>query len=598
MPAKKTATRAKARRPAPARKTNARPAARRSAGAKQTGAKQAKARRSRTALKTTARRRPPRHAPARHRPTAAASQEMKITYATLSAVSDTQHARFDAAAEAVRANLERRFPMLIANQERWADEQFPDASPIDTRMLLGYFQKGTRQDARDALAAARGAFGDWGRRRWQERVRLLRRAAELISERIHAISAVVALEIGKNRMEAWGDVQETADLISYYCDQVEANDGYRKPMTTEDPRDPGRNTSVLKPYGVWVVISPFNFPFALAGGPAGGALVAGNTVVFKPASDTPYSGYLLAEAFRDAGLPDGVFNFVTGPGSTVGDELVGNPDVNGITFTGSYDVGMRIYRDFASGRWPRPCIAEMGGKNPAIVARSANLELAATGIMRSAFGLQGQKCSACSRVYVDRAVQGEFTELLAEKTRQIAIGDPSRRENWFGPVANRSAYESYAHYVSRLGEDGRFLTGGRQLTEGELAHGYFCAPTVVADLPLDHPLWKEEMFLPITTVAPFDSLDEAMRLANGVDYGLTAGFYSGDDDEVRWFFDNIQAGVTYVNRRPGATTGAWPGYQPFGGWKGSGSSGKSGGSLYYVPQYLHEQSQTWIHNPV
>jgi 1-pyrroline-5-carboxylate dehydrogenase len=266
--------------------------------------------------------------------------------------------------------------------------------------------------------------------------------------------------------------------------------------------------------------------------------------------------------------------------------------VDGITFTGSYDIGMHIYKTFATGRHPRPCIAEMGGKNPAIVTAKADLDVAAQGIMRSAFGLQGQKCSACSRVYVDQAVKDKFVDKLVNLTNKIAIGDPTQRENWLGPVANRSAYHDYANYSEELSQGGEILTGGKHLQEGELGQGYFCAPTL-AYLPTDHRLWKVEMFLPITTVAGYDDLDHAMRMANDVDYGLTAGFY-GSKKELQWFFDHIEAGVTYANRPQGATTGAWPGFQPFGGWKGSGSTGKAGGSIYYVPQYMHEQSQTII----
>jgi 1-pyrroline-5-carboxylate dehydrogenase len=326
---------------------------------------------------------------------------------------------------------------------------------------------------------------------------------------------------------------------------------------------------VLRPYGVWVVISPFNFPVALAGGPAGAALVAGNTVVFKPASDTPWTGYFLARCFLDAGLPEGVFNFVTGPGSSCGQQLISSDDVDGITFTGSYDVGMRIIRTFAAGgRWPRPCIAEMGGKNPVIVSRNADLDSAALGCMRSAFGLQGQKCSAASRVFVEKPAYAAFVERFLALVRAITVGDPTVREHWMGPVINAGAAKEYDGFCDELRRGGgRILAGGRRLTEGALAQGLFCAPTV-AEAPEAHRLWTHEMFLPVALVAPVDSLDEAMRRANDVAYGLTAGFY-GTKKEAEWFFEHIEAGVCYANRPQGATTGAWPGHQPFGGWKGS-----------------------------
>ncbi|HEY4721617.1 MAG TPA: aldehyde dehydrogenase family protein, partial [Anaerolineae bacterium] len=517
----------------------------------------------------------------------------KLTYATMFNPPEVLHKSFDKAVVKFRAEMGKDIPMFINGQDRFIEAKFEDRSPINTDWLLGTFQKGGVQEGQAALAAARAAAPKWANMKWKDRVKILRKAAAQIEKRLYEIGAIVAMEIGKNRMEALGDVQETADLIAYYCDQMKANDGYIKQMG----KDPlvgynATNYSVLKPYGVWVVISPFNFPFALAGGPCGAALVAGNTVVFKPASDTPYAGRLLAECFRDAGVPDGVFNYVTGGGSTIGQELIANPIVDGITFTGSYDVGMHIYKTFATGKYPRPCIAEMGGKNPAIVSRKADLDIATQGILRSAFGLQGQKCSACSRIYVDNAVKDKFVQKLVDLTNHLKIGDPTLRENFLGPVANKSSYHDYANFSEELSQGGAILTGGKQLIEGEFSKGYFCAPTLV-DLPTDHRLWKIEMFLPITTIAGYDDIQEAMKLANDADYGLTAGFYGGKK-EAQWFFDNIEAGVTYTNRPQGATTGAWPGFQPFGGWKGSGSTGKAGGSIYYVPQYLHEQSQTRI----
>ncbi len=524
-----------------------------------------------------------------------ASDKFKITYATLGIPRPELHDQFDKALASVKAELGKTHPMLIGGQAVSSEETFDDSSPINRDWVLGRFQTGTAQHARAALAAARGAFSIWSRVGWKERVRLVRRVAGLIEKRIFQLSALLSLEVGKNRLEALGDVQEAADLIYFYCDQMEANGGFVKAMSKESPKH--SNISVLRPYGVWAVISPFNFPFALAGGPAGAALLAGNTVVFKPATDAPYAGYELARCFLDAGLPAGAFNFVTGPGGTLGQELISNPEVDGITFTGSYAVGMHIYCTFtgcAAGRYPRPCIVEMGGKNPAIISRKADLDIAAMGVMRSAFGLQGQKCSACSRILVERPVKEAFVSRLLALTAAIRVGDPSQRDVWLGPVINQKAYNDYMRYCDELSHAGKILIGGRYLTDGELAKGYFCAPTIVDELPLDHPLWQEEMFLPITTIAAVDSLEEALQHANAVNYGLTAGFYSSDPAEIEWFFENIQAGVTYVNRQAGATTGAWPGYQPFGGWKGSGSTGKAGGGPYYLQQYMHEQSRTVI----
>jgi 1-pyrroline-5-carboxylate dehydrogenase len=517
----------------------------------------------------------------------------KLTYSTMFDPPAEMHRRFEQSLAKARSSLGREHAMLIGGGEYSSKDKFEVRSPIDRDWLLGVFQQGGAAGVDAAVAAARAAYPGWAATPWQERARLLRRAARLIEERVYDIGAALALEVGKNRMESLGEVQETADLIAWYCAQMEANQGYDRIL----PQDPlsayvSRNRSVLKPYGVWAVIAPFNFPFALAGGPIGAALVAGNSVVFKVASDTAWSGRLLAEVFRDAGLPDGVCNYVTGGGATAGESLIGHKDVAGVTFTGSYEVGMHIYRSFAQSAWPRPCIAEMGGKNAAIVSRHADLDRAATGIVRSAFGLSGQKCSACSRVYVERPVAAALTARLTALTGALAIGDPTDKRNWMGPVINASARARYQKCVDNLGSHGQVLTGGRQLVEGELARGYFCAPTV-ATAALDYRLWREEKFVPIVLVGEVESVNAAIAHANASEYGLTAGFY-GDTDEIEGFLAAIEAGVTYVNRPQGATTGAWPGYQPFGGWKASGTTGKAIGSFYYVQQYMREQSQTVV----
>jgi 1-pyrroline-5-carboxylate dehydrogenase len=516
------------------------------------------------------------------------AEKFKITYATLSSPDPELDRMFDEAVQRARATMGETFPMFINGEERHAAESFAKISPVDRDLVMANFQKGTRQDALDAIGAAKAAFPGWRKTPWQERVAILRGAADLISERLFDMAAVLSLEVGKNRLEALGDVEESADLIRFCCDQMHANSGFTFSMKSESERH--HNQSVLKPYGVWAVISPFNFPCALAGGPTGGALVAGNTVVFKPATDTPYTGWLLATCFRDAGVPKGVFNFVTGSGRTVGQTIIDSDDIDGITFTGSYQVGMHIIRSFSQGQIPRPVIAEMGGKNPTIVSQSADLDKAATGVMRSAFGLQGQKCSACSRVYVHKDVKDEFEQKLLELTKQINVGDPTKKENWMGPVINENSFNDYQEFVADLRENGNILYGGKVLD----LNGYYVLPTIVDDLPKDHRLWKHEMFLPIVTIAEFEDLDEAMERANDAEYGLTAGFYSENKEEIEWFLDSMQAGVLYVNREAGSTTGAWPGYQAFGGWKASGSTGKAAGSQYYVQQYMHEQSQTII----
>ena len=522
----------------------------------------------------------------------AARPRVKITYATLRADNEELHAAFEEAVSRVQAELGSHHRNYVDGEWREGSGRHELHSPIDRELLVGTFAVGSAQDVEDAVRAARRAQPAWAATPWRERLALLRRAAELISERLMDYSAAMSFEVGKNRIEALGEVEESADLIRYYGQTAQDNDFYDRPM--DNLGDASVHTrSILRPHGVFAVISPFNFPLALSAGPSAAALMAGNTVVFKPASAGAMSGVVLAEAYRDAGLPDGVFNMVMGPGDTVGQELQDNPGIDGIVFTGSYEVGMELYRTFSL-RYPRPTIVEMGGKNPAIVMGSADLEEAAEGIMRSAFGFGGQKCSANSRVYVERPVHDELVRLLVEKTEPITVGNPLPRETWLGPVIDERAVERHQKAVAEARRDGTVFTGGEPLTDGDLARGTYVEPTVVGGLPADHRLFRDELFAPLTAVHAVDSLDEALQLANDSVYGLTAGVYSEDPAEVQQFLDRIEAGVLYVNRRAGATTGAWPGVQAFGGWKGSGSTGKAGLSMYYVAQFLREQSHTVV----
>ena len=517
----------------------------------------------------------------------------KITYATLRADNEEFHALYEAALAKTRAGLGGQHGSFVAGSWREGSAgTFEVRSPIDREILVGTFARGTREEVRAAIAAARTAQPGWAATSWRDRLAIVRRAADLISERQMEHAAGMAIEVGKTRLEALGEVEETADLLRYYADVMEQNEGYDHPMGNLG--DASVHTrSILRPYGVFAVISPFNFPMALAGGPVSAALMAGNAVVLKPSSTAPLSSVALVRAFADAGLPAGCLNLVTGPGETAGQELQANPGINGLAFTGSREVGFRLFRTFATA-YPRPCIVEMGGKNPAIVSRRADLEEAAEGIVRSAFGFGGQKCSANSRVYVERPVHDELVRLMVEKTEQLAIGDPLLRETFMGPVIDERAVARYGEAIAEARRDGRVLAGGERLTGRGLGRGTYVEPAIVGGLPADHRLLSDELFLPFTAVHAVDSLDEAIRLANENLYGLTAGVYSEDPAEVQRFLDTIEAGVLYVNRRAGATTGAWPAVQPFGGWKGSGSTGKAGLGMYYVAQFMREQSHTLV----
>jgi len=518
----------------------------------------------------------------------------QLTYSTMFDPPPEMHERFDAALREVQGQLGGQHELHINGEEVQTAKYREQRSPIDRDWVLGAFAQATSADVDRAMQAAKDAFAGWRATPPPERIRLLRKVVQLIEARVYRIGAALALEVGKNRMEALGETQETADFFTAYCDDFEKQAGFDRVL----PNDPlpgvvSRNRSVMKPHGVWVVITPFNFPFALAGGPVAAALVTGNTVVLKGASDTPWAGRLLADCMRDAGLPPGVFNYLSGPGAEIGDALVQHKYTAGVTFTGSYDVGMRIMKTLANGRYPKPCIVEMGGKNPCIVTANADLDRAAAGIVRSAYGMGGQKCSALSRLYVDDTIVNALVDKIHTLVAALGVGDPTRVENWLGPVINESARRRYLNCVQQLrGAGARIWLGGSALTGEAHARGFYVAPTLAEPGP-DHPLWREEMFLPIVLLQRVKDFETALQRANDSDLGLTAGVY-GSPAEVAQFLDRIEAGVTYANRPQGATTGAWPGYQPFGGWKGSGNTGKAIASFYYLAQYLREQSQTVV----
>lgn len=517
----------------------------------------------------------------------------KITYSTMSADNEELQSAFDVALEHVRGQLMgAEVPMYIDGERVFADEKTKAYSPTDTRIHVCTAQKGNTDHARHAVAAARAAFPAWSATPWQQRVAMIRDVAERMSDNNYELASIMVMEVGKSRLEALGEVEETADLLRYYADAMEKNGGYVRGLGKLSDHE--RNQSVLKPFGVWAVISPFNFPMALAGAPIAAALITGNTVVFKGASTTQYTGWKTAEMYIEAGFPPGVFNYVSGPGRTVGQELLDNPDIDGWTFTGSYEVGMQVARNAVSGRYPRPAIIEMGGKNPTVVSDKADLDKAVSGVARSAFGLDGQKCSACSRAYVHEAIYDRFVEELVQTTAALKVANPTERTAFMGTVIDKAAYADYQTYVAKARADGKVLYGGKTIVEGDYAHGYYVQPTIITGLAEDHELVKNELFLPILFVTPVKSVDEGLRRANDTAYGLTAGFFSEDESEQQKFFDTIQAGTVYANRASGATTGAWPGVQAFGGWKGSGSSGKGVGGYYTLPLYMHEQSQTVI----
>ena len=512
----------------------------------------------------------------------------RVTYSNIGSDFAPLHDMLDTAIPAFKKSLGKSRPNVIANEPDRDGESYLAHSPIDKRVVLGEFVEASVDAIERATIAARAAFRTWSGTPWKTRVEALRRAAEMLERRKYDLGIACLIEVGKSRLEAIGEAEEAHDLIAYYCDEMERNDGFQRDMTRAFPNESTR--VVLRPIGVFGVIAPFNFPLALSANMISAALLGGNTVIYKPSPRAGLTGSLLAEAFLAAGLPAGAFNLVCG--ETAGALIVDHPEIDGIAFTGSHAVGMEIFRKFSRGRYARPVIVEMGGKNPAYVSAKADLDAAAEGVMRSAFGLQGQKCSACSVVYVERAVHQDFLHRLRDRTAGIKIGNPEQRDIYMGPLIDADACRRYADAVARGHKDGKIVHGGKRLTGGAFDYGHYVEPTIVAGLPDGHPLARDELFLPFLVVLPCPSLAEGIARGNQVLYGLTAGVYTQDPKELELFFDTAEAGVLYANRRSGATTGAWPGIQSFCGWKGSGVSNKGGLGPFYLPQFMREQSRT------
>ena len=522
-----------------------------------------------------------------------ASQGNKITYVTLFA-DESIHPKYDSAVKSLSKNLGKHYRMQIDGEEVGSKEgEFSVRSPIDTAIVVGHFPLGARKHAKAAIAAANRAFPSWSRTSWKERVRILRKAAELMDGRKFDIAAAITFEVGKNRTEALAEAWESMDAIKEFAKSMDENDGYIKKMGQGGPGEHG--TMVMKPYGVWPVISPFNFPFMLANGMASGALITGNTVVLKPTSAAALTGLMLYRVYRDAGVPAGAVNFVTGPGANFEKEFTRNPKVGGLAFTGSMVVGMRLYHEFERAQpYIKPVVMELGSKNPAIITAKADLNKAVEGVTRAAYGYCGQKCSAASRVYVQRSVKKEFLMLLRDRLKRITVMDPRAKDAFMGPLINESAVRTFEDAVKSAEKKGKIFYGGHVLRNGKYAKGYYVEPTVATDLPSGHRLFRDELFVPFLAVDDFRTLDEALEKANETEYGLTAGIFSEDKKEVQRFMDEIQFGVVYANRKGGATTGAWPGAQTFVGWKASGATGKGVGSPNYLLTFLREQSQTVV----
>lgn len=506
----------------------------------------------------------------------------RVTYSNIGVDFSPVHEHLDA----IMPDFERR----MLGQE-WATpfatgEKQDIASPIDAKIFLGNFPVSTASDIEAAIASARKGAKVWNKASLEERLAFGARWREAIAESKYDLGLAALYEVGKSRIESIGEAEECVDMIDYYASELKANNGFVRPMNELVEGETA--TSYMKPYGVFAVIAPFNFPLALSIGMVSGALLTGNAVVYKPSPNCALTGLLIAETLVKAGLPEGVFNIVLGDGE-VGRLLATNYGIDGVAFTGSHKTGMSIFRHMAAQPHMKPVIAEMGGKNPAYVTRKADLDRAVQGVARSAFGLQGQKCSACSVVYVDEKVKAEFIDKLVAFTQNLVVGDPRKKETFMGPVYGDATVARFKQALSEVEGQGRVHFGGAALGQG-FADNYVL-PTIVE---LDAPgrLTREELFMPFVVVRGFDSLDAAIAEGNDIPYGLSAGIFTNDRAELNQFLETAEAGVLYANRASGATTGAWPGAQPFCGWKGTGVSGKGGLGSWFLPQYLREQSQT------
>ncbi len=501
--------------------------------------------------------------------------------------------QFEAAVERLRKNLGKTYPLVIDGKDVKGKGTFATKSPA-ADLIVGNWAAGGVEHARKAIAAAKAGFTTWSATPWQQRVEVLERAADLFTKHFYDLCAVMSIEAGKTRYEASIDVDEGIDFLRYYALTMREMDGFGVTMGKPFPNE--TCLSIRKPWGVFAVVCPFNFPVAITAGMTAAALVTGNTAILKPSGKGCLSGWWVFDLFRQAGAPVTALHFLTGGDHAVSSELLTSPDVDGLVFTGSKRIGMMAWQKAAEHGRPKPIIAEMGGKNSIIVSDKANLDNAVQGVFKSSFGFSGQKCSACSRVYVHKKVAKEFTARLVKLTAAARVGLPWQKESYMGPVIEPGKLKLVEELAAQIkGDGGKVLSGGAAVArdpEGTPLKGNYMRPTIVGGVPASHRVFNEEFFMPFVAVCEVGSFAEAIRCANDVEYGLTAGCFTEDEGEKKQFFDTIQSGVTYMNRAAGGCTAAVVNGQSFVGWKNSGSTGNGAGGRYYLLQFTREQSQT------
>lgn len=489
---------------------------------------------------------------------------------------------FLAALKKVESELGRDYPLVIGGERVMTEDKITSINPANKAEVIGRVAKATKELAERAMKTADEAFRTWSRTSPEARADILFRAAAIVRRRKHEFSAWLVKEAGKPWREADADTAEAIDFMEYYGRQMlKLKDGI--PVESR----PGEtNRFFYIPLGVGVVISPWNFPFAIMAGTTVASLVTGNTVLLKPASATPVVAYKFVEVLEEAGLPAGVLNYIPGSGAEVGDYLVDHPRTRFISFTGSRDVGIRIYERAAKVHpgqiWLKRVIAEMGGKDGIIVDKEADLELAAQSIVASAFGYSGQKCSACSRAIIVEDVYDQVLNRVVELTKQLNVGDPAEQATFMGPVIDQNAYNKIMEYIEIGKQEGRLMTGG----EGDDAKGFFIQPTVFADVDPNARIMQEEIFGPVVAFAKARDFDHALEIANNTEYGLTGAVISRNRANLEKARHEFHVGNLYFNR---GCTGAIVGYQPFGGFNMSGTDSKAGGPDYLI---LHMQAKT------
>lgn len=474
----------------------------------------------------------------------------------------------------VKKQLGRSYPLIIGGKEVVTERTFNSYSPSNTDELIATFSKGDVDLANNAVDEALKAFETWRFVEPAERAALLFRAAEITRRRKLEINAWMILEAGKNYGEADADTAEAIDFMEFYAREM-LRYAEKQPIT---PIPGEANEMVYIPLGVGVIIPPWNFPFAILAGMSSAAIVCGNTIVLKPSSDTPMMGRLFYEIMQEAGVPDGVLNFLPGSGGEVGDTLVAHPKVRFISFTGSMEVGIHIYELAAKVQpgqiWLKRVVAEMGGKDSIVIDADCNLDDAADGIVAAAFGYQGQKCSACSRAIIDEKVYDSLVEKIKERVDKIQIG-PAEDNFRMGPVASASAERGILKYIEIGKTEGRLLTGGGK-AEG---NGYYIKPTVFADIDPMARISQEEIFGPVLALIKSPNFDESLKICNNTIYGLTGAVYSNDREKLNRAKKELLIGNLYLNRK---CTGAMVGGHPFGGFNMSGTDSKAGGRDYLL----------------